>query len=326
MADRLVISDVLQGAAGRLRPASVPFAFFMLSRLLSGLLPGLLPGLLSGLPLMLVSLLLCCGVAGCDGVAVDDAGEAGAGDAGESVLVVAASSTSEVVGEIAARFTLETGIQVRVSTGASNALAAQILAGVPADVFVSANLEWADAVEEAGRSAERAAWLGNRLVMVVPTGNPAGVRTPADLVDVGAGAGDAYFVAIAGENVPAGRYAEEALGAAGVYERLADERRLLRGQHVRFTLTYVERGEAQAGIVYATDARVSDAVEVAYTFPATSHAPIIYPVLRLGADDESTAGSAGARFYAYLFGETARGVCADHGFDVLRAAASEEDR
>jgi molybdate transport system substrate-binding protein len=224
----------------------------------------------------------------------------------KSVLVLAATSTRDALEEMAKDFQKETGVEVKVSAGASNALAAQIESGAPADLFLSASAEWAAHVADRGHAAERRDLLGNTLVLVVPKGNPAGVETPADLA-----AGKAERVALAGENVPAGKYARQALKKAGVLGKLEQGKRVVTGKDVRATLAYVEQGEAEAGIVYATDARISDQVEVVYTFPAGSHDRIVYPLVLL----REPANRDGARrFYDYLLAPGRKAAFEKHGF------------
>lgn len=224
----------------------------------------------------------------------------------QTVLVLAAASTTDALEDVAGPFTRESGIAVKVSPGPSNALARQIEAGAPADLFVSASPEWADAVARAGLEAERKELLGNRLVLVVPGGNPGGVRTPEDLLSP-----KVVHVALAGKGVPAGTYARQALESLGLGVRLRAQNKVVPGHDVRSTLNYVARGEAEAGIVYATDARISGKVEVAYTFARGTHPPIVYTLTLLkDAANQQTA----RRFYEYLLSDAARKTFAKHGF------------
>jgi molybdate transport system substrate-binding protein len=215
-------------------------------------------------------LLPCLAAAGC------------AGERADSVIALVAASAGDAVEEIAAAFRTETGVDVKVSTGASNALAMQILEGAPAHVFLSASPEWSGELRARGLVSEERPLLSNALVIVVPAGNPAGVRTPGDLASAAV-----RKLALAGEKVPAGKYARQALERLGV--SAAVEGKVVRGQDVRMALAYVERGEAEAGIVYATDARASRAVEAVYTFPAGSHETVIYPLLLLERGAKSPA-------------------------------------
>ena len=164
--------------------------------------------------------------------------------------------------------------------------------------------EWADSLRSKGLAIEARNLLGNSLVIAVPGGNPAGVKSPGDL------AGEAVKkLALAGENVPAGKYAEQALRSAGLGEQL--KTKIVRGQDVRMTLGFVERGEVEAGIVYATDVKLSRAVETAYRFDPGMHDPIVYPLVLLsGAEKNENARG----FDAYLRTAEARAVFERHGF------------
>lgn len=224
-----------------------------------------------------------------------------ADDAPDQVLLLAAASTSEAADELAHLFEAETGIPVRVTTGGSNALANQILAGVPGDVYLSAHPRWAEAIRRAGLTLEMRTLLSNQLVIVAPHGNPAGIEGPHDLLR-------AERVALASEKVPAGIYAEQALRNAEVH---LETGHVVRGGSVRLTLGYVETGEAEAGLVYATDARASGRVKVVYTFSAGAHEAIVYPLVHLRSAGEDVDGR---QFYEFLFTPRARAVFEQHGF------------
>ena len=246
------------------------------------------------MPRALLTFLLAAGVC---------LGGCGRGQAPAPVRVLAAASTADAVRDVAAAFTAKSGIDVEVSAAGSNALANQILAGAPADVFLSAGTEWAGAVEKSGLAVASRPLLTNEIVLVTRLG-AAGVASPADL------RGDTVRrVALAGEAVPAGVYAEQSLRAAGLYEALVSSDRVARGDDVRQALFYVETGEAEAGIVYATDAAASDKVKVVYTFPAETHEPIVYPAVLLKCE-----GDGGQRFYDFLGGEVAAAIFRKHGF------------
>ena len=200
-------------------------------------------------------------------------------------------------------------IAVQISTGPSNGLAQQILAGAPADVFLSASRQWATAITEAGLASETVELLTNRMVLIVPKGNPAGVQEPSDLASA-----RVTRVAIAGENVPAGTYAEQALRNLKLLDLLQQSNKLARGSDVRVTLAYVERAEAEAGIVYATDARVSQQVEVVKELDPRSYDPVVYPVVLLKRIPERDAPRG---FFDFLQSAKARAVFDHFGFTPL---------
>jgi molybdate transport system substrate-binding protein len=119
-------------------------------------------------------------------------------------------------------------------------------------------------------------------------------------------------LALAGPTVPAGIYARQALQKLNLLESLVADKKIIAGDNVRVTLTYVERGEVDAGIVYATDAKISDKVDLVYTFPAETHDPIRYPLVLLKAGDASARS-----FYDYLQSQKAKDIFAKHGFSLL---------
>lgn len=225
-----------------------------------------------------------------------------------TVHLSAAMSTREAVEAVAKDFTRETGIPVDVNTGASSTLAKQIENGADADLFLSADEEWADYLEKRGLVAQRRDLLGNRLVVVTPANLVAKLHSLSDLK------GENFqHIALARAEVPAGAYARQALKKAGVWDAVAN--RVVEGGDVRAVLTYVERGEVEAGFVYATDAKVSSKVRVAYDVPADLHEPIRYPLVRLKRQHDNPSTG---RFYDYLSGDTARKRFEEAGFTVHR--------
>lgn len=230
-------------------------------------------------------------------------------DEATSVTLLVAASTSNAIDELVQHFTQRTGSTVRVSPGPSNGLAQQIIHGAPAHVFLSANARWSQSIIDQGLAARSVDLLGNALVLVVPRGNPAKIASPADLI------GDRVkHVALAGENVPAGMYAQPALTAAGVYETLLNTGRIVRGQDVRVTLRYVERAEADAGVVYATDARASKQVEVAHVFDPAAYPQVVYPLVLLKAGADHPGATA---LFEYFQSDAAAGIWLGHGFTRL---------
>ncbi len=233
----------------------------------------------------------------------------------KTVTLLAAASTRDVMHELALRFERESGISVTVSTGSSNTLAQQIVSGAPADVYLSANRQWIDEIDQAGLVAEQRLLFSNELVLIVPKDRAGSIASLEDLRT-----GTLERIALAGENVPAGKYAEQALTALGIFDALRTEGKIVRGHDVRQTLSFVERGEVDAGIVYATDARLSDAVVVAFAFDAAAHEPIEYPLALLKSDRDNPAAK---RFFEYLCSDAAQEVYAKHGFRPAPAGKGE---
>lgn len=195
---------------------------------------------------------------------------------GAALHVLAAASLADVMAVVVADFATATGKpSPQLVTDASSRLAAQIRAGAPADVFVSADLEWMDALAEDGLvlADSRHELLGNRLVVVVP--RDAGPTAPSDATSLAA----VDRLALAGAAVPAGKYARAALASLGVADTLTPK--IVEADNVRTALAWVARGEAPAGIVYATDAAVEPAVRVAFEIPESTHPRIVYPIAAL---------------------------------------------
>ena len=226
----------------------------------------------------------------------------------DAVRLFAAASTRDVCEAVARDFTQETGVTVEVNPAASSTLATQIDNGADADLFLSADERWADYLAERGLVGQRRDLLGNRLVVVVPADHDAALDNLEGLKD-----GRFHRIALGRADVPAGAYARAALKNAGVWD--AVEKRVVEGGDVRAVLTYVERGEVDAGFVYATDARVSSRVRVVYVVPEKLHPPIRYPLVRLKRDPPNPAA---ARLYEYLSGDAARKRFEDAGFTVVR--------
>lgn len=223
-----------------------------------------------------------------------------------ALIISAAASTKEIVEKLAADFTAQSGTVVRVNLGSSNQLASQILEGAPADLFLSASREWSAAVRDAQLAANSVELLTNKLVIVVPEGNPASIQAPADLVST-----RVRKIALAGENVPAGKYADQALSKLDLLKSLVDSQRIARGQDVRAALSFVERGEVEAGIVYSTDVAQATGVEQVYRFDPSEHDAIVYVLVLL---QRSAENSAAREFYEYLQSPAADSVYDKAGF------------
>ncbi|AZL61016.1 molybdate ABC transporter substrate-binding protein [Tabrizicola piscis] len=229
------------------------------------------------------------------------------------VTVFAAASLKTALDEIAAEWQADTGHSVVVSYGGSSALAKQIIEAAPADIFISASIEWMDAVAEAGlvRDGTRVDLLGNRLVLVAHGAGAAPVALDAGTDLAGMLAGGKLSMAMV-TSVPAGQYGREALTALGLWDSVAGS--VAQSENVRVALQLVALGEAPLGIVYASDAVAEPGVTVVATFPEGSHSPIIYPAAVL-----QTAVPEAEAFLDYLSGPDARAVFEAQGFLPLGA-------
>lgn len=227
------------------------------------------------------------------------------------VTVFAAASLTDALQEIGSTYGRAHGTRVVFSFAASMTLARQIDLSAGADLFISADAESMDYLEQRNRIAKqsRETLLGNRLVLIAPADSNVSLSIAPQMKIAEALRGGRLAMANV-DTVPAGRYGKAALTALGVWTLVAD--RLAQGEDVRTALAYVARGEAPLGIVYATDARVEPRVRVVATFPETTHPPIVYPA---ALTPEATADA--ARFLAYLRGPEARAVFERAGFTVL---------
>ncbi|MEQ9642387.1 MAG: molybdate ABC transporter substrate-binding protein [Alphaproteobacteria bacterium] len=233
----------------------------------------------------------------------------------EPVTVFAAASLTDALQVIGDAYAGRGGDKVRFSFASTSTLARQIAAGAPAQVFCAANVAWMDDLERRGLLAagSRVDVAGNTLVLVAPKRHDLAPATIGAGFDLAARLGPHGRLALGDPaHVPAGFYAAQALRKLGMWDSLA--RRLAPADNVRAALALVARGEAPYGIVYATDAAISDQVAVVATFPADSHDPITYPCARI--TDE--AGDAPRAFLAFLTGPEAAAIFARFGFRTGR--------
>lgn len=221
-----------------------------------------------------------------------------AGPASE-VQVFAAASLTDALTEIGAHYERAGGARVVFNFAASSVLARQIENGAPADLFLSADEAQMNGVAE--QIAARANILSNELVVVVAGEGGAKIATPRDLIDV-------RTLALADPSaVPAGVYARTYLERIGLWDRIAA--RVIRAENVRAALAAVAAGNADAAIVYRTDAAIEPRVRVACTI--ADGPPISYPFALMKDADEPSR-----RFFDYLQSRDARAVFARHGFIV----------
>jgi len=229
-------------------------------------------------------------------------------------LVLGAASLQESLNAVADAWAAKGHPRPVISLAASSALARQIEAGAPADIFISADEQWMDDVAAKGfvRAGTRADLLGNALVLVAPLDSRVHVRIApgfplAKALDTTPGGRLATGTVTA---VPAGIYAKQALTKLGVWDSVSA--RIAGADSVRAALALVERGEAPLGIVYATDAKADAKVRAVGVFPETSHDPILYPVAILNAASNPDT----AAFRAFLASGAAKAIFRAHGFST----------
>ena len=230
----------------------------------------------------------------------------------QELTVFAAASLTDALKDVSALWTKAGHAPLSLSFGASSTLARQIEQGAPAALFASADEKWMDYL--AGKNLiaadTRKDLLGNDLVLVVPADKPLHL-TIGPAFDLTGLLGATGRLATGDPvHVPVGIYAEQALKKLGWWDKIAP--RLARTDDVRAALLLVERGEAPAGIVYATDAAVSKAVMVAGTFPADTHEPVSYPFAVVKSHDTPEARA----LMTFLSGPQARAVFVQRGFKV----------
>ena len=234
----------------------------------------------------------------------------GAVPAPTAPLILAAASLQGSLDTAADEWTKAGHPRPVISFAASSALARQIEAGASADLFVSADEEWMDALaaKRLIAAGTRADLVGNRLVVVEPVGRRSTVPISGARLARLLGAGP---LAMADpDSVPAGKYGKAALTRLGAWDAVAAH--VVRAENVRAALALVERGAAPFGIVYLTDARASSKVRVAGVFPADSHPPIVYPIARLAG----STNPEGEGFRRFLLSPRGRAIFARFGFTV----------
>jgi molybdate transport system substrate-binding protein len=231
---------------------------------------------------------------------------------GKDVVVFAAASLKNALDDIAGQWQRETGKKAVISYAASNTLIKQIEQGAPADIFISADLDWMDYGQQKNliKPDSRFNLLGNRLVLIAPKDSSVSaiIQRGFDLATLLKGGRLAMGNVDA---VPAGKYGKAALEKLGVWDSVKDK--IAQAESVRAALLFVSRGEAPLGIVYQTDAAADPSVKIVGTFPENTHPPIIYPV---ALNKESTNPDA-QTFLNYLRSPAARAAFERQGFTVL---------
>lgn len=224
-------------------------------------------------------------------------------------VIFAAASMKTALDQIASDFSAETGSKPLISYDGSGALAKQILAAAPADMFISAAPDWMDKVEQGKfvTPGSREDLLGNSLVLIGTKADP------VEIADLPAKLGQEHLAMGLLDSVPAGQYGKAALTHLGLWEKI--EPQVAQAQNVRAALALVASGEAPYGIVYKTDAAAEPKVHVVATFPAGSYPAIVYPVALL---NDGPAPKEAKAFYDYLKSDKAAKILEAQGFDVLK--------
>lgn len=227
-------------------------------------------------------------------------------------VIFAAASMKTALDAIAASWTAEAGRTPSIVYGSSAVLAKQIEQGAPADIFISADLDWMDYLDKAKliRPGTRRNLLGNALVLIEPADAAAELKI-APGFDLAGVTGDGKIAVCTVTSCPGGIYAKQALEKLGIWASV--EPKLAQADNIRNALLLVARGEARFGIVYATDAKAEPKVKVVGVFPESTHSPIVYPV---GLVDTSKNPEA-ARFVAFLSSQAATKILTGQGFTIL---------
>jgi molybdate transport system substrate-binding protein len=229
-----------------------------------------------------------------------------------TILISAAASLKDALQEIDKGFTAANpSIKVNYNFGSSGALQQQIEQGAPADVFISAATKQMDNLARKNLilKSTRRNLLTNRLVLVVPSNSNLKIDSFRDLTNP-------EFKRIAvGEprSVPAGQYSEEVFNKLGILNEVKPK--LVFANSVRNVLAAVETGNADAGIVYTTDAKISDKVKAIVTAPENLHSPIVYPMAVVAASKNPAAARA---YTSYLTKAPARSIFEKFGFGIAK--------
>jgi molybdate transport system substrate-binding protein len=208
--------------------------------------------------------------------------------AAADATIFAAASLKEALDEQSRQFEASSGKKVVISYGASNALAKQIEAGAPADLFISADLDWMDYVDRRRLlvPATRVNLLRNTLVLIAPASSKASLTIGPNF-GLAAALGQDKLAMANPDSVPAGKYGKSALEKLGVWS--AVEKQVARAENARAALALVSRGEAPFGIAYSTDALSDKGVRIVGTFPPDSYPPIVYPAALLATSKSPAA-------------------------------------
>lgn len=254
--------------------------------------------------ILAVTLLICLGIMGTLSVLAEEKTF--------ELNVSAAVSLKDALGDIEKAYqNKEPHVKLVFNFGSSGALQTQIEQGVPCDLFISAAAKQMDALEKEDLLLKnsRKNIVNNQLVLIVPKGSDLAIKDFTDLAK-----DQVKTIAIgAPDSVPAGQYALQVFKHYSIWDKIQGKTVL--GTSVRAVLAYVETGNADAGVVYKTDALISDKVNVVTTAPGESHEPILYPAAVMCHAGQPKAA---ADFLAFMTGAEAKGIFEKYGFNVLK--------
>ena len=231
-----------------------------------------------------------------------------------TLTVFAAASLKNALDGAASAYKASTSNKIVISYAGSSALAKQIEQGAPADIFISADLDWMDYVAKAKliKDGTRSNLLGNRLVLIAPQSSSVSLEISKDF-GLAAALGDGRLAIADVKAVPAGKYTHAALEKLGVWTTV--EPKLAQAENVRSALALVAQGEAPFGIVYETDAAAEPKVKIIDAFPDDTHPPIIYPIAVTAASKNPDAALA---FIGYLKSAEGQAAFTKQGFTILK--------
>ena len=253
---------------------------------------------------LVLMLFIVASIAGCGGTKEQSKTEP------VNLNISAAASLQDAAGELKTIYeTKNAGITITLNLAASGTLQKQIEEGAPSDLFISAGKSQMDALAQKGLIVDtsRKDLLGNELVLI--TGKDNQLTEFNDLT----GANVKKISIGTPETVPAGKYAKDTLTTLNLWEQL--QPKMVLAKDVRQVLTYVETGNVDAGLVYRTDAAISDKVKIVAAAPAGSSAPIVYPMAVIKSTKHQQEAEA---FAAFLTSDDAVKVFEKYGFKVLK--------
>ena len=226
----------------------------------------------------------------------------------QEVYIIAAASMTDAIKEIGANYEKEhPNVKLTYNFGSSGALQTQIEQGAPADVFISAAQKQMNALDEKGLIDKftRKDLLENKVVLIVPKDSELSLNNFADV------ATDKVNKIALGEPkaVPVGQYSEEIFSNLKILDAM--KQKAVYASDVRQVLGWVETGEVDCGIVYATDAAISDKVKVLMEAPENTHKPVVYPIAMVNSSKNPDVAK---DFIVYLSQDAQKNILAKYGF------------